>query len=148
MSGSLSHSPADIIQQLLIDLSLATDPVDSGSWPVFSANEPDSPDSLIVIYDTAGLTFGRIQRSGETCEHKGIQISVRGTDSEAAFNKIEAIATALDETVNKNYPTIGSSSYIVYSVNRQSGPIAAGREPGTNRMLFTLNATVVLNQLS
>ena len=148
MSSSLDHSPADVVRWLLIDLSLGTDPGDEGSWPIHASSEPDSPDNLIAVYDTAGVTGGRIQRTGETIEHRGIMVQVRGTGQPTAWAKAEAIKTALDESVDKSLVTVGSSDYIVYAITRHSGPVSLGREPSTNRFLFTINAVVALRQIT
>jgi len=144
--SSMTHSPADVIRWLLVSLSLGTDPENGLAWPIHVSSEPDAPDDLIVVYDTAGITNGRIQRSGETVEHKGVMVQVRGTDHPTAWAKAEAVNTALDESVRNSEVTIGSEVYVVYSVTRHSGPISLGREPSTNRFLFSINAVVALRQ--
>ncbi len=148
MSSFLTHPPSDVLRWLLISLDLGTDPEDAGSWPVHASSEPDSPDNLITVYDTAGITGGRIQRTGETIEHRGVMVQVRGADQPTAWAKAEAIKTALDESVNNSLLTVSTTDYIVYAVTRHSGPVSLGREPSTNRFLFTINAVVALRQIT
>ena len=146
--SSLTHSPADVIRWLLIDLGLGTDPSVSGSWPIHTSSEPDSPDNSISVYDTAGIKDGRIQRTGETREHSGIMLQIRGVTQPIAWAKANAANIILDESIDKSLITISSTDYIVYAVTRHSGPLSLGREPGTNRFLFTINAVVALRQIN
>lgn len=142
---TLEYSTADIIRYLLFDLGLGTDPTLLGNWPVQVSNEPDSPDNLIVVFDTAGVSSGRIQRSGEVVEQRGFMIQVRGTDHQTAWIKAEAIRSAIEEDVHNTLVQVESTTFIVYVINRHSGPIFLGREPGTNRVLFTINAVAAIN---
>jgi len=148
MSSSLDHSPADVVRWLLIALSQGTDPEAVGSWPIHASSEPDSPDDLITVYDTSGVQQGRVQRTGETVEHRGIMVQVRGTDHATAWAKMDAVKVALDESVRNTLVTVDDNQYIVYAITKQSGPLSLGTEPNTNRFLFTLNAVVALRQLS
>ena len=142
----MTHSPADVMRWLLIDLGIGTAPEDEGSWPIQDSNEPDLPDNLITVYDTAGITDGRVQRTGETAEHKGFMVQIRSTDKPTAWAKAEAIKTAMDESILNLLVTVDTSEYVIYSVTRHSGPVSLGREPSTNRFLFTINAVVSLRQ--
>lgn len=148
MSGSLAHSPADIIRELLIDLSLGVTPAVGATWPVYAASVPDKPDSLITITDTAGVLDGRNQVDGEVQEHHGFQTAVRCANHSDGYVKAETIAIAFDESVRLNTVTIGSIQYTVYAVSRKSGVIAVGTGPGDKRHLFTINAVVALRQVA
>jgi len=148
MSSILTHSPADVVRRVLIALNLGSLPSTVGDWPIQVSNEPDYPDNLITITDTAGITNGRIQRTGETLEHKGISIQVRGVSHPIAWAKSDEIRVAIDEAIKNTSVTIASTSYMVYSLTRQSGPIILGREPGTDRYLHTINAIVALRQVN
>lgn len=142
----MSESPAQVMRQLLVDLELCTDVADDDDWPVFDSNEPDSPDNAVAVYDVAGITLGRIHRSGEVCEQKGFMIRVRGTDQPAAWSKADDIKTALDESVHNTQVIIGDNTYTVYAVLRHSGPISVGKEPDTSRFVFTINAVAAMRQ--
>jgi hypothetical protein len=132
---------------LLISLSVGTDPSTDSAWPVYVSSEPNLPDNLITVYDSAGILQGRIHRTGQVVEQYGTQIQIRGTDYTTLWPKVNSIKVALEESVSKNIVDIVSNEYIVYAMNRQSGPIFLGAEPGTNRLLFTINYCAAINQL-
>lgn len=153
MSGNLTHSPAQIIRDLLVTLGLGTLPSDSGSWPIYVSNIPDSPDSIITITDTVGTNDGRTHVDGQANEHPGIQIAVRDANHQDGWEKIRAIRVSISETVQRNTVSItdnvgtGTSTYTVYAITKIGGIIALGKDiPTSKRNLFTLNATVALRQ--
>lgn len=153
MSGSLSHSPAEVIRQLLIDLGVGTVPSALGNWPIHVAREPDKPDSAITVYNTTGRDHGRTMNDGERQEHLGIQVRVRDMNHDDGFEKAQAVAMVLDQTVRLNTVTVsdrvgtGSATYTVYSVSRTTGVIIVGEErPDSRRNIFTINAVVSLRQ--
>jgi hypothetical protein len=145
---SLEHSPADVLRWLLIHLGVGTDPTTGGSWPIHASSEPDLPDNLITVYDTAGTTDGRIHRTGETAEHRGVMVQVRGTSQPTAWAKADSVKVALDESLSNELVTVDDAEYIVHAATRHSGPLSLGREPSTNRFLFTINAVVSLRQIT
>lgn len=147
MSGSLTDSPADIIRTLLINKGLGTALADDDDWPIFADGEPDTPDSVITVYNTVGRQGGRVMPGGERQEHHGVQVRVRDPDSQGGYAKARAIAVAFDESVRLNSVTIGASVYLVHSVSRVGDVFALGKEtPTSKRNLFTINAIVALRQ--
>ena len=148
MSGSLTHSPADIIGQLLIDLAIGTDS-QSADWSVFIQSEPDEPDECITVYDTANVLQGRVQPTGETQEQHGIQIRVRAGTYPTGWAIANSICVKLDTQVNRDIVTIEGSTYNVHSVDRTSGPFHIGKDaPLGKREVFTINATASIRQVS
>ncbi|MCK9568737.1 minor capsid protein [Candidatus Pacearchaeota archaeon] len=149
MSGSLTHTPANVLQYLMVDLGLGTLPTSSGNWPIYNANEPDTPDNCITLRDVAGVTHGREQITGVIQEHEGIQIRIRSTDHATGWTKANAIKVALDSSIAMNSVSITTSTYMVHAVTRKSGPFDIGTEsPSSKRRLFTINAVVSLRQVS
>lgn len=146
MSGTLSHSPADIVRYLLVQLGQGTLPSSNDAWPVFVSSEPNLPDQAVTVYDTAGHYDGRNMRGGEKYEFHGVQIRVRGVNHQDAFQKANGLAVALDVSVNRSKVPIGVNRYMVYDVSRTSGPLNLGNEENTNRIIFTINAVVSLRQ--
>ena len=147
MSGSLAHSPSEIIQNLIVDLGLGVLPSAGGSWPVYRASIPDAPDNVITVIRTAGRLQGRRQPTGETIEHYGIQITIRGTTPTIGDTKARAIADAFDTSVLRDSVTISSNVYVVQAITRASGPIPLGDEsPESKRQIFTLNITASIRQ--
>lgn len=151
MSISLEHSPAHIIQQLLIDLGEATATASSGDWPVFIANEPDSPDSLLSVIDTVGAIDGRNMVSGDIYEHYGVQITIRDATYKLGHKKAREIAKALTEEVQNTVVSIegvtgtGTDYYLVHNVTHR-GILSLGKGPNSDRSFFTLNLLVSLRQ--
>ena len=145
MSGSLTHSPADIVRYALIDASLGTLPSDSGSWPVYVNREPDSPDSCITVYDTTGV-IAAMGMDGTAHEHHGVQIRIRAARFETGFTKARALAIGLDSTIKLASITISSSVYLVWAITRVGDVLPIGREGSSDRELFTINATATLRQ--
>ncbi len=145
MGGALTHTPAEIIQYLLIQLSQGVLPSAGGDWPIHQSSGPDTPDNSIVVTQTASRQHGRTHVDGRTQEHYGIQIAVRGATTKLGSDKLWAISVVLDESVLRTNVDIGSSQYTVYAVTRTS-IIDAGEEQNTNRRLFTINVLVALRQ--
>lgn len=149
--GDLDHSPADVIRKVIVQLTLGVVPsyangVYNGSpWPVFAGGEPDKPDSSITVYDTSGVDHGRLMH-GERSEHHGVQVRIRSAAHTAGYAKARAIAVGFDEDVSFMTVTIGSTSYTVWAITRTSDVLDIGKEPGTNRDLFTVNAIVSLRK--
>lgn len=147
MSGSLAHSPARIIAQLLVALSQGAAPADSAAWPVYYAREPDTPDSVITVYNTAGRRNGRFMVGGEVQEHPGVQVRVRGADHQDGYTKAKAIATALDESVSYAGVSVGGTSYRIHAVSRTSDVLDLGKDvPRSNLNIFTVNAVASIRQ--
>jgi hypothetical protein len=157
MPGPLTHSPADIIAKVLIDLSLGLEPPTT-PWPVFVSNEPDVPDNCITTYDTLGKSSGRTNYDGEQQEHHGVQVRVRSINHPIGFTKARAIAIALDQSVYDMVVSIGSVSYLVHCVNRQGDIISLGKEvtvsgyksesPSSRRQIFVINTFVSVREVS
>jgi len=149
MSGSLTHTPANVMQYLLVSLGAGTLPTSHGLWPIYNANEPDTPDNCLTITDVAGLMHGRDQNSGYMQEHEGIQVRIRATDHATGWAKANSIKTLLDSSIAMSDVTVSTSNYVVGAVTRKSGPFGIGKEtPSSKRELFTINAVVSLRQVS
>ena len=147
MSGTLTHSPADIIRYLMIDFALGTIPSDGGAWPIFVGQEPNNPDDVITIFDTAGIHDGRLQVGGEVQEHHGFQVRVRAANHVDGWTKINAIDVTLNESVLLDTTTISSQDYTIQSITRKGTIIPLGKEkPDSRRDVFTLNAVTSLVQ--
>lgn len=148
MPGTLDYSPADIVRWLMVNKGLGTDPADSDPWPVFAADEPDSPDAVITVYDTVGRLGGRTQTNGEQQEHHGLQVRIRAGDHVTGWKKARAIATSFDQLVYRNTVTVGSKSYLVHSISRAGDVLSLGKEtPTSRRKLFTINVLVSVREL-
>ena len=146
MSGQLAHSPADVVRRALIAEGLGTDPSAAGSWPIHADREPNSPDSCITVYNTQGKIDAQELVGGMTLEHHGIQIRVRAARGETGYTKARAIAVSIDTNVSNASVTISNSTYLVTVITRTGDVLPIGREPTSDRSLFTINAVVDLRQ--
>lgn len=148
MTGALDNSPAEVVAYLLVARGQCTLGGTGGIWPIFIGYTPDSPDDVIVITDTTGAMDGQTQVDGEQCEHHGLQIKVRSKDNPTGYVKIRALAVYVDENILRAGVTVGSNTYTVQAINRQGGVLHLGREAGSERDLFSINALVTLRQTS
>jgi hypothetical protein len=151
VSGLLAHSPADVVRQVLIDLGLGSDPDadPAQAWPVFAAGEPASPDEVVTVYNTSGVTSGRTAPDGERQEHHGLQVRVRSRGPDRGAVKANALAVGLDQQVHNKTVTLGTARYVVRAVTRTGGLLDLGEDdPNSKRYLITFNAIVALRQLS
>ena len=153
MPGVLTHSPADIIAQVLVDLGLVQPwnesklPKDQVSWAVSSGKDVDKPDKAVMIKDTQGRDQLRVLW-GQRSEMQGFQVMVRAPKRSEAFLLAQQIAIALDTTVTGATPTLDGVQYHVQSVDRSSQVLPLGTERAQSaRELFTINAVVTLFQL-
>lgn len=146
MSGTLNHSQAEIIRQLLIDLGLGSS---ASAWPVYYSNEPDTPDNCITVYNKVGSVQGRTHDNGETQEHHGVQVRVRSITHSVGYLKARRIAEAFDTQVRLEVVTVDTDEYLVHAITRNSDVFSIGFEsPTSRRRLFTVNAVVSIRLLS
>lgn len=147
MSGSLTHLVSQIIQQLLIDLAIATNPDDGDSWPVYATQKTDSPNNQIWVTDTESKQLGRTQYDGEISEQHGFQVMVRAEYPGDAYSKAQAIKVAFDTSVKRTDVVIESTTYKLHCVNRTTDVVRVGNEDATGRRkLFSINAVVSVHQ--
>lgn len=151
MSGTLHHSPAEIIRQLLIDAGvvedLASGTADNSDWTCFVNSHPELPDNSVCIYNTTAVGHGREQINGETQKHYGIQVRVRGEVVDSTYVKARDILDQF-ESVLRAAVTIGASSYLVQAVHIAGDILDIGYDGASGRRLFTLNAKTDIRLLS
>lgn len=156
MPGLLNRSPAHIIQQMLIDMSLASAPVSSPTpagacstdWPAYVGDEPARPDDAITIYDTRGLDFGD-DMQGEKMGTYGIQARVRSKSYTNGYEKAHILAIACDG-VNHRVVRVGAQRYKVWSITRSGDvlQLRTERELKSNNKVFVFNALASIRKVS
>lgn len=149
MSGSLAHSPPEILQKALVALSLGTLPSSSqgsSDWPIWYGTLPNDPDNAIFCQGTAGIPDGRIMNDGEQQEHFGVTVTVRSNSYADGYAKARAIKTNLDENILRTSVTVSANVYLVHSISTRPGPLAIGKEEASKRELFTINMTMNVEQ--
>lgn len=148
MPGTLTHPPARIIQQLLVDLGHTFAAGAGVDWESFVSLEPEDPDKCVTVYDTGITDDGREHINGERVAHEDIQVRVRSSDYEAGHVKANAIALAFDSSVQKTIVSISSTSYTVWAITRILGPLSLGLAPESKRNIFTISAKATIRQRS
>lgn len=152
--SNLIRSPAEVIQQLLIDGGVTTEGGQGGAWPCWSAMEPDDtdasiPDEIVVVYDTQGVDDLRTMIDGKLYTHHGIQLLVRAATHGRGYGKAMAARNFLAEAIRNTYTTVVETRYIVHAVTKIGDVIPIGTDPGTSkRRMFTVNATVAMTMVS
>lgn len=136
-------SPASLVQRDLINGGYGTLPPNA-NWPISVSFMPTTPDNYITVYDAVGLTEGRIQTSGETITHPGVQIRVRSLDYNQAYHRIWLITKRLD-VVRNELIIIDNEAYTIHSITRTGDPLSLGREEGSNRSLLVVNMLLTIS---
>jgi hypothetical protein len=137
-------SAAEIIRALIIagGLGVLYSTYPSGIWPVFVAHLPDTPDSVICVYTTAGVREGRIQTTGQSMGKPGWQVRVRSMDYQDGMNKIQEIAAYFDGVLRDDVD-IESDTYIIQAITQTGTIIPLGQNNDKKRRYhFTLNGTI------
>ena len=150
MSGTLTHSPSQIVRQLLVDLEqgVLMSELGTGSWPITAGQWPDEVtgmDSAIFVQGTEGQTQGRSMLDGYVFEKHGITVHIRDTRYADGRTKANAIARALDTTTLTSV-TIDESVYVVSGFHRSGDVLELGKEDGTSRHLFNVNGFLTVRQ--
>jgi hypothetical protein len=155
MSGPLKHSPADVVDEMIIGLGAGTDPDTTAAdkdWPVFAYGAPDAAndggDDTISVTNTTGFLVGDTMNDGRAVEHHGVQLAVRAGDPARAWEKANVLYVLLTEGVYDRAVRVDGSAYVVRSISPTSNLIDAGTSPASNRRLITYNALVTVRQTS
>jgi hypothetical protein len=138
MSGSLNHSPADILYHLFEDEGVVgtMDP----DWPGYVNNSPSDQLPNVIISDVTGTIRGKAHPISQTVEHYGIQIRTRA-EQNVSFRKANEILTFLDNIHRRVLP-IEMSEYMIDAVTPTSGVIRVGKEqPGDYLFIYSLNVS-------
>jgi hypothetical protein len=148
MTLVLLHPQSQILHQWLSDTGFDSDPL-GHPWKLTYAFMPDQPDEIVTVFDTDGKKGGRAQVTGEMFEHLGFQIQVRSLDLASGYNKIVAIATAMDREVLRTPVAINCNEYRVQAISRQ-GPVSnlGFESPRSARRLFSINGLVSISRES
>jgi hypothetical protein len=145
MSGRLQHSPARVVQQMLVDLGLAaapaTPPAAHPEWACFYDSLPSSPDKVVVVTDTQGVPH-RNDGFGNRTVYHGIQIRVRAGTHDPGWNRANLIATTLDDTRNPVGVEVEGVNYCCAFVKLTGDVLRMGPEQNSTRRSFSINALV------
>lgn len=147
MPNALQHSPARVLQELLISIGAASRWGDNQAWPVFATKEPDAPDNVLTTYNTSPVVHGSSQVDGETWQSYGFQVRIRANDPDEAWAVAAEVQRALDQDVYRHAVTVEGSSYCVHSCNGTSVMDLNDNTPRDKRSLYTVNGTMDVRAL-
>lgn len=152
----MKHSPANIIRNYVVKNHACSLPDTNGLWPGHVNFLADTVDNAILFTDTNGTKDGRLQRTGETIEHPGLQVLVRATDQGVAWQRIDVISKLFDATARQSL-TIDGVSYLINSINRKGSIVPLSmeehykalerevKETRNKRFIFVLNAIMTID---
>ncbi len=147
MPGPLDHPPARVLQAILVDSGIITNPPDN-IWPAYVGFEPDLPDNCVTLFGTDGVDGGRENSGGERQEHHGIQIRIRSSTEEVGFVKARILAVYLDEEILRKNITVDSSNYLVHSIKRTTDVTLIGRDkPEGSRSVHVINLIMMVRKV-
>lgn len=148
---NVTHPPALILAQALIDLGLLTRHDSEKDWPVFVDQMPDAPDELASLRDTPGILDGRLMEDGRYVEHPGFQLRVRVRADQylRGWQKANALHNAL-AALRRETVVLGKefdeASHEIVSVTLSGPVLPIGQDPDTQRRHnFTINGRITLN---
>lgn len=149
---NLSHTPAEILRQALIDLGVATDQEDERAWPIFYALLPEGVGvNLMTVHNTQGTLDGRLMDDGDYVEHPGFQIRLRTRYHRDGWLKAQAVWNALAgirrQPVTLPDPeTEADVDYVIQSVTLTAPVAPMGQDPDHERREnFSINGRMTLN---
>jgi hypothetical protein len=161
VSSTLSHSPAEILQQLMVDEGIVVEPLlndETTSWQAYVSSEPSMPDNCVTVQDTVGTQDGRTVDgrvpAGEINEHPGWQIRVRAVSHRVGFLKLSQIRKELMEQVYDAFVQLQDDLlvnhvYSVQAITRIGSIVMLGTDaPDTKRSLFTLSGTMAVTEVT
>lgn len=143
----MTHPPAAVVRQLLIDESLFESDLGE-DWAIFVSSLPAEPRRAACVYDSTPVADGRLMATGELVMHYGIQLRVRSPSYDEgrlhAQLAVDALAAVAQQAV-----TVSGTVYTVAAVSLASGVFPAGyddADSGGRRMNWTANFLVTLSE--
>lgn len=142
------YNPARVLAQSLVNAGVAGQLGPSSSeWTCYLNYMPDGTgihDNVISVYDTQGRTDGRLMGTGQTIDHPGFQIRIRGTQHQTAYGKAKEVIDHLDALLREGL-VIGSDSFTIQAASRTGRILPLGPENDAKRRhQFTVNGTMTL----
>lgn len=137
-------SPAHRVLLLLREMELTDG---NSGWLGCHSTMPEKGDQVVVVVNTTPVVQGRFTRTLGVMERSGIMIQVRSATSDVGWTKIREIADALAAVNKWEEFGIGPNGTKFLPFIRSSGPVPMGREQTNVRHLFSVNFTVILEDL-
>ncbi len=130
----ISTPPSVVIAnliQLLGDRVLGTD--------LFVSLVPDEPESTMSLYDTIGVKSDKAMCSGtERIEKYGVQILARDRDYLSMWEELTTLCNSF-ESIDNMTVAVGDDSFVISSINVDSGPFFIGNSEQKESNVFSVN---------
>lgn len=146
----MKHSHADVLASYLFLCGMFTNPeVEPGKpWNMWVNGLDDDVDQAGMISDIHGIPEGKDQRSGESLFKPGIQIMVRSTNQQDAWQRIFATSVLLD-SINRQTFVYDAATYMIHGFKMQTSiaPLRSARqdnEIAQRRFVWVFNGTVTI----
>jgi hypothetical protein len=123
-------SGSEVLGQALVDLGLAVRPSMAGSsdLPMVAVGYlPDTPDSVVALYDYEGRPDFR-NMEGETREHHNVQVRVRAVDYPTARAAAFSIQDELDKIRNREVTLLDQVVILKNASRKTSGIKSLGAD--------------------
>lgn len=145
--SSPSHSPAEILHQVLLDDGLIQTDA-AAAWFAFVNYWRDDVDRSVLVSDTQGVKIGRLMRGGALLERHGVQITTRATAHTPAYERIQAITEALDSKDKTIVQIDTTSSFDLDNVSRQGSIMNLGIDHESPRKwrMFSVNYLLTIRE--
>lgn len=130
----LNHQPGYVIQHLLIDLALGTNPLLGEDWATYYSVLPDTPENAIVVLDASPQSDGRSHPTGEYLWHYNFGVRVRAETQPKGYTKAKAIFDQF-ETTKRQLVQFGPDTYRVEAIHLTSTVRSVGREGASTRRM-------------
>lgn len=137
---------ARIVQAWLISEGLGTAVATNGAWPVYAYNRPDSPDSLLTVYNTGADLDGTIQRTGVSVFHETVQIYLRGLTDDQVYQKGLDIQAKMD-AVRSTLVSWGGNTYKIHSFRTVTPLTFLGEEEKNKRRQYFINGRLTITEV-
>ena len=139
-----SLSPSEMLAGIIAIQSYGGDP--AAYWRVFRSHLPTAPDEAIGVWDITGEIDGRDLASGETFDHPGFHIQVRGPeDFDSGFNKIRDVARIIDRIQRFEVAKDGVFG-IISAATRRTSVIPIGFDDTARRRQFTFSGVLAARE--
>jgi hypothetical protein len=135
------YSGLEIVYELLLELELGTNPEENKPWPAFIGTLPDVKPQAISLFDMSIPTEGRIQSTGETIGHEGIQVRVTAKNYRTAREKVFELKEAFDSIIKYTVP-VENEQYEIQAIHLMRQPAYIGQDEN-DRDHFTLDIKTI-----
>jgi hypothetical protein len=151
MSGRLLHSVPRIIARALIARAVGVEPLTRGNsntaFPIYAPDEPPTPDNVITVLGTQGVSKGRLMTNGEVQLKHGIQVRVRAATDRLGSNKANEVFYTLTQVISKDSVTLDGTTYTIHCLSNVLEPFHLGKQKPTDKLdIWTINALATVRQ--